>query len=78
MSKLSSYYSRDELKKLGLKSFGKNIQISRNTKIYDPEKLSIKNNVRIDDFCILTGNIVLGNYIHISPFCWSILIIALL
>ena len=69
MSKLSSYYSRDELKKLGLKSFGKNIQISRNTKIYDPEKLSIKNNVRIDDFCILTGNIVLGNYIHISPFC---------
>ena len=68
-SKINSYYSRDELKELGLKSFGKNILISRNAKIYDPEKLSLKNNVRIDDFCILTGNINLGNYIHISPFC---------
>lgn len=69
MSKINSYYSRNELKKLGLKKFGKNILISRNTKIYDPEKLSLENNVRIDDFCILTGNIVLGNYVHISPFC---------
>ena len=68
-SKINSYYSRDELKKLGLKSFGKNILISRNTKIYDPEKLSLKSNVRIDDFCILIGNIALGNHIHISPFC---------
>ena len=45
-------YSRDELKKLGLKSFGKNILISRNTKIYDPEKLSLKNFV---DFFIDSG-----------------------
>ena len=65
---MSSFYSVDELNTLGLKSFGENVLISRKCSIYSPEKISIGNNVRIDDFCILSGNITLGNYIHIAAY----------
>ena len=65
---MTSFYSRDELKKLGLKSFGENVKISRKASLYGAENISIGENVRIDDFCILSGNIKLGNYIHISAY----------
>ncbi len=62
----TSFYDISELDALGLKSYGKGVCISRNAKFYSPEKISIGNNVRIDDFCILSGNIKIGSYIHIS------------
>lgn len=62
-------YTDKELESLSLKSFGENVIISKDTKIYSPEKLSIGNNVRIDDYSILTGNINLGSYVHIGSFC---------
>ncbi len=65
----ASFYSRDELAKLGLKSYGENVLISRFARLYNPELLSIGNHVRIDDFCILGGTITLGSYIHIAPYC---------
>lgn len=64
----TSFYSSDELTHIGLKSFGENVLISRYARIYSPQKISIGNNVRIDDFCILSGNITLGSHIHISPY----------
>jgi len=63
---MNSFYSPDELSTLGLKSYGKNVLISRKTSLYSPEKMEFGNFVRIDDFCILSGNIKLGNYIHVS------------
>ncbi len=66
---MNSYYNQDELNNLGLKSYGKNVLISRKASIYTPQNISIGNNVRIDDFVILSGSINLGNYIHIAPFC---------
>jgi galactoside O-acetyltransferase len=33
------------------------------------ESISIGNHVRIDDFCILSGDIEIGNYVHISAQC---------
>ena len=65
---MSNFYTPDELKGLGLKSFGKNVFISRKSSIYDAEHISIGNNVRIDDFCILSGCISIGNYVHISAY----------
>ena len=66
---MNSFYSEIELKEIGLKSYGSNVLISRKCSIYTPEKISIGNNVRIDDFCILSGNIMLGNNVHISAYC---------
>lgn len=34
-----------------------------------PKKISIGHDVRIDDFCILSGKIEIGNYIHIGAYC---------
>lgn len=65
---MNSFYSEEELGKIGFKEIGKNVLISRHASIYSPSKISIGNNVRIDDFCILSGNITLGNYIHISAY----------
>ena len=65
---MDSFYSEEELKEIGLKSYGVKVKISRNAKIYSPESISIGDNVRIDDFCILSGNIKLGSNIHISAY----------
>lgn len=65
---MSSFYSIEELSTLGLKSYGSNVLISRYARLYNPSSISIGNNVRIDDFTILSGNITMGNYIHISPY----------
>ena len=55
-----------QVAELGLKSVGKNVQISDKCSLYDASKISIGSNVRIDDFVILSGNVSLGSYIHIS------------
>lgn len=65
---MNSFYNQEELEKLGLKCFGENVKISRKCSIYSPEKIVIGNNVRIDDFCILSGRIELGDYIHIAAY----------
>jgi galactoside O-acetyltransferase len=63
---MTTFYSEDELCGLGLKRYGANVLISRNAIIYKPDKLEIGSNVRIDDFVTISGNVVLGNYIHIA------------
>jgi acetyltransferase-like isoleucine patch superfamily enzyme len=66
---MNSFYTPKELKSLGIKSYGENVLISRKASIYSPEKISIGTNVRIDDFCILSGSIQLGSNIHVSAYC---------
>lgn len=65
---MNSFYTSRELKELGLASFGENVLISRKASIYGAENIIIGDNVRIDDFCILSGNIKIGNYIHIASY----------
>jgi len=58
------------MKDLGL-TFGSNVKISTNASIYGGSRIKIGNNVRIDDFVVLsagTGGIEIGNYIHIAVF----------
>ena len=69
MSKMNSFYTEKELAELGLKKYGTNVLISRKCSIYSPNKISIGDNVRIDDFCILSGNITIGSHIHIAAYC---------
>jgi acetyltransferase-like isoleucine patch superfamily enzyme len=65
---INSFYSEQELKKLGLKSIGRNCLISRKASIFSPQEMVIGNNVRLDDFTILSGKITIGSYIHISAY----------
>jgi len=64
----SSFYNDAELQKLGFKSVGKNVLISKKASFYNIGKIQIKDHVRIDDFCILSGEIILGSHIHISAY----------
>lgn len=64
----NSFYAPDELKKIGFKSLGKRVFISRFARFYAVEEIEIGNFVRIDDFCLLSGRISLGNHIHISAY----------
>ncbi|WP_025864465.1 acyltransferase [Prolixibacter bellariivorans] len=64
----TSFYTEKELTQIGFKEVGKNVLISRYAQFYGASDMIIGNNVRIDDFCILSGKIKLGSYIHISAY----------
>ena len=66
-----SFYTEDELSAIGFKSVGKNVRLSRKASIYNAANISLGNNVRIDDFVVISagvGGIELGNYIHIAVY----------
>jgi galactoside O-acetyltransferase len=67
---MSSYYTTEELSRIGLKSYGEKVLISRKASIYFPANISIGNNVRIDDFAILSAKqeIVIHSHIHIGAY----------
>lgn len=64
----TSFLTETELKNLGLKTIGRNVLISRKASFYGNSNIEIGDNVRIDDFCIISGKVKLGNNIHISAY----------
>jgi galactoside O-acetyltransferase len=63
----SGYYSEQELDELGIQR-GKHVLISRKVSLYT-SRCEIGDHVRIDDFCVLTGDIKLGSFVHVGSFC---------
>ncbi|GAB3869778.1 dTDP-4-amino-4,6-dideoxy-D-glucose acetyltransferase VioB [Hymenobacter segetis] len=66
------YYSDAELRELGFAAVGEHVLISKTATIYNLSNISIGNNVRIDNFCVIapsgTGKLVIGNNSQISAF----------
>lgn len=63
--------NRDVIEKMGFASVGMNVQISDRASLYNTANISLGNNVRIDDFCILSagvGGIALGDFVHIAAY----------
>ena len=65
---MNSFYTEDELRLFNFVSLGKNVLISKKSSFYSANEMSFGNNVRIDDFCILSGKITLHSNIHISAY----------
>ena len=65
---MNSFYSKDELNRIGFASIGEDVLISKKASIYNPEKMCLGNHVRIDDYCILSGKIIVSDYVHISAY----------
>lgn len=65
---MNSFYTIEELNNIGFENLGENVLISKKASIYGAGNISIGNNVRIDDFCILSGKIIIGNYVHIAAY----------
>ncbi len=62
----NSFYSAKELEAIGFKSFGENVLLSKKASFYGESEISFGSNIRVDDFCILSGRITIGNYVHIG------------
>lgn len=62
----SNFYTRDELDGMGLGKIGKDVLLSRKCSIYGAKNIRLGNHIRIDDYSILSGNICIGDYVHIS------------
>ena len=64
-----AFLNKVDLQKVGFKSVGKNVKVSDKASIHNPSNISIGDNTRIDDFCILSsgkGGIKIGSHVHIS------------
>lgn len=63
------YYTRQELEGMKFKKLGQDVLISRTSRLYSPEYISIGDFCIIDDFCILSGNIEMGRNVHLAHGC---------
>lgn len=66
---MNSFLSREELEQMGFQSIGERVMLSRKASVYGASQIRLGHDVRIDDFCILSGKICVGSYIHIAAFC---------
>lgn len=61
--------SDNELHELGFRKLGKNVRISTKVSIFNANNISIGDNVRIDDFVVISageGGVEIGSHIHIA------------
>lgn len=66
------FLSQTQLDSYEFKFLGKNVKISDKASIYGANRISIGDESRIDDFCILSAGqegIEIGCYVHIAAYC---------
>jgi acetyltransferase-like isoleucine patch superfamily enzyme len=64
-----AYHTQEALEAMGFKHLGKDVKISDKASIYDAHRISLDDYARIDDFCVVSGSVSLGKYVHITVFC---------
>ena len=64
-----AYLNKTQLEHLGFKKLGENVKISDKASIYNAEMIELGDHTRVDDFCIVSGRVVIGKYCHITPMC---------
>ena len=65
----SRYFTESELAAMNFKKLGVDVQVSRTSRLYVPEYISLGDYSIVDDFCILSGNIDLGRNVHLAHGC---------
>lgn len=64
-----AYLSKEQLNAMGFKYLGKNVKISDKASIYNCDQIEIGDYSRIDDFCVISGKVIIGRNVHIAPMC---------
>ena len=64
-----AWLRQEQLEALGLKHLGQDVKISDKASLLNPDQISIGDRSRIDDFCVLSGNITIEHNVHITVFC---------
>lgn len=65
------YLSRLTLEGMGFASIGNNVAVSDKASIYNCSAIALGDDVRIDDFCVLSagaGGISIGSNVHVAAF----------
>lgn len=60
-----------QMAEMGFAEWGEHTMLSDKASYYNCANISLGNNVRIDDFCVLSagaGGIVIGDYIHVAVY----------
>lgn len=63
--------NRETIERMGFAAIGANVMISERASFYNCAGISIGNNVRIDDFCVLSagvGGIHIGDHVHVAVY----------
>lgn len=66
-----AWLSPQQLQGMGFAFVGNNVLISEKASFYNCSKIVLGNNVRVDDFCVLSagiGGIQLGNHVHVAVY----------
>jgi len=63
-----AWMSPSELSEVGFAHVGVGARISTRAAIYDPERISIGDFSRVDDFCLLSGKLTIGRNVHITAY----------
>lgn len=64
-----AYLTREEMERMGFRHIGKDVRISDRASIYDAPSIEIGDHSRIDDFCCVSGNVVIGRNVHLALGC---------
>jgi dTDP-4-amino-4,6-dideoxy-D-glucose acyltransferase len=65
-------HTRAALERMGFAALGDNVQVSELASIHGASRITLGNNTRIDDFCVLSagaGGIAIGRHVHVAVFC---------
>jgi galactoside O-acetyltransferase len=66
-----AYLDQQELRGLGFKRLGSDVQLSDKASVYGATRIEIGDNARIDDFCVLSageGGISIGKHVHVAVY----------
>lgn len=60
------YLNAAQLRDMGFASLGRNVKISDRASIYNADQIEIGDLSRIDDFCVLSGRIIIGRNVYMG------------
>lgn len=66
-----AYLAHEALQQIGFARLGRNVRISERASIHGAAHIVLGDNVRIDDFCVLSagaGGIEVGSHVHIAAY----------
>jgi dTDP-4-amino-4,6-dideoxy-D-glucose acyltransferase len=67
-----SWLTDKQITEMGFAGVGNNVRLSDKASYYNCQNIQLGNNVRVDDFCVLSageGGIKIGSYVHIAVYC---------
>lgn len=64
-----AYLSDRQLREVGFKSLGNDVKVSDRASVYNADCIELGDHSRIDDFCVISGRLVIGRNVHITPQC---------